>query len=128
MTEGEREVRLHLSFVRFRVTLASWIAGLVLGMGGLPLLDVPVANAQEDPVAVYATLSDDAKKIVSEANKTLGNDVQAPCNAGRVRVVTDVRAAATRLGESNQLSGNAGFFQIEAENYYNRLCGRRMQR
>jgi hypothetical protein len=93
----------------------------------LALIGVRVA-AQDDPKAVFASLSDDAKKIVTESNKTLGDDATAPCNAGRTKVASEVRLATARLGESGQLSGVAGFFQIEAENYYGRICGRRMRR
>lgn len=100
---------------------AAGIAALGLALAG-------GAAAQESQEALFAGLSENGKKIVTEANTTLTADANKACEAGRARVTEEVKAAARRLQESGQLAGGPGFFQIEAENYYNRFCGRRMRR
>jgi hypothetical protein len=93
---------------------------------GVALFAADVRADKHD--AIYASLTDNAKRIVEETNKAFGGDWESVCKAGRSKVNPKVRLITKELIKQKVLVGSSGFFQLEVENYYARVCGKRFRR
>ena len=78
--------------------------------------------------AIFAALTDNAKRIIEEANKAFGGGFESVCEAGRSKVNPKVRLITKELIKQKVLVGSSGFFQLEVENYYARICGKKFRR
>ena len=99
------------------------LAAVILG---LTLFAADVGAAKHD--AIFAALTDNAKKIIEQTNKAFGGDTESVCKAGRSKVNPEVRMITKDLIERKVLVGASGFFQLEVENYYARVCGKQFRR
>jgi len=50
------------------------------------------------------------------------------CKAGRSRVNPELKLITKELIKQKVLVGSSGFFQLEVENYYARVCGKQFRR
>jgi len=93
---------------------------------GVTLFAADVHAAEHD--AIFAALTDNAKRIIEQTNKAFGGDMESVCKAGRSRVNPEVRLITKELIKQKVLVGSSGFFQLEVENYYARVCGKQFRR
>ena len=105
------------------MTQTTLMAAAILG---LTLLAADAQATKHD--AIFAALTDNAKKIVEQANKAFGGGTESVCKAGRSMVNPEVRMITKDLIERKVLVGASGFFQLEVENYYARVCGKQFRR
>ena len=106
-------------------------AGSILAVpvfGSFLFLCVAFDAFAETPAELFDKLTDNAKKIVAVTDKIFGKDVMAACEAGRTKVNHEVRLATKALRGKGELTGPGGFYQLEAENYYARNCGRKFRK
>jgi len=93
---------------------------------GVTLFAADVQATKHD--AIFSALTDNAKKIIEQTDKTFGGNPESVCEAGRSRVNPEVRLITKDLIERKVLVGSSGFFQLEVENYYARICGKQFRR
>ena len=105
------------------MTKNTLMAAVILGV---TLCAADVHAAKHD--AIFAALTDNAKKIIEQTNKAFGGDMELVCKAGRSRVNPEVRLITKELIKQKVLVGSSGFFQLEVENYYARVCGKQFRR
>jgi hypothetical protein len=77
---------------------------------------------------IFAALTDNAKRIIEVTNKAFGGDFESVCEAGRSKVNPEVRLITKALIKQKVLVGSAGFFQLEVENSYARICDSNFRR
>ena len=106
-------------------------AGSILAvpvLGSFLLLCVAFDALAETPAELFSKLTDNAMKIVAVTEKVFGADAMAACKAGRTKVNEEVKRATKALRAKGALTGASGFYQLEAENYYARNCGRKFRK
>lgn len=105
------------------MTHSRLLAAVILG---LTLFAADVHATKHD--AIFAALTDNAKTIIEQTDKAFGGDTKSVCKAGRSKVNPEVRTITKDLIERKVLVGSSGFFQLEVENYYARVCGKQFRR
>ena len=65
--------------------------------------------------AIFAALTDNAKRIIEEANKAFGGGFESVCEAGRSKVNAKVRLITKALIEQKVLVGSSGFFSSRSK-------------
>ncbi|MDP6785997.1 MAG: hypothetical protein QGI13_02610 [Rhodospirillales bacterium] len=106
-------------------TFVARLAAVAL-FSGVTLFAADVGATKHE--AIFAALTDNAKRIIESANKAFGGGFESVCEAGRSKVNPKVRLITKELIAQKVLVGGAGFFQLEVENYYARICGRKFRR
>lgn len=99
--------------------------GVIVIFGMVVMISETVAA---DKTEIHAALTDNAKKIVAATNAAFGGELEPVCVAGRTNVNPKVRLITKDLIKQKLLVGPSGFFQLEVENYYARVCGKRFRR
>ena len=94
----------------------------------LGLLLMPSDAPADEKDDILAALTVNAKIIVKETNNAFGGGLEGVCTAGRSKVNPKVKLITKELVKQKVLVGSSGFFQLEVENYYARVCGKRFRR